>query len=86
VLLHPGGFPIRLSLLISELRRRHVVKNALLYLATSWLLLQTADVLFPALQIDDWGIHLLIGVLALFFVPALIFSWVYEMTPDGLKP
>ena len=80
-----GGLPIKLSILLSELRRRHVVKTALLYLATSWLLLQTADLLFPALRIEHWAFPLLLGLLLLFFVPALIFSWVYEMTPAGLK-
>lgn len=79
-----GGLPIKFSLLY-ELRRRHVVKNALLYVVTSWLLLQAADVLFPALRIEDWAFPLLLGLLLLFFVPALIFSWVYEMTPTGLK-
>ena len=78
--------PIRLSKLTTELRRRHVVKVALLYLATSWLLLQTADVLFPALRVEPWAFPLLLGLLLLFFVPALIFSWIYEMTPEGLKP
>jgi adenylate cyclase len=70
---------------LSELRRRHVVKNALLYIVTSWLLLQAADILFPALRIEGWAFPLLLGLLLLFFVPALIFSWVYEMTPTGLK-
>lgn len=80
-----GGFLIKFSFLMSELRRRNVVKNALLYLATSWLLLQTAEVLFPALRIETWAFPLLIGLLTLFFLPALIFSWVYELTPEGLK-
>jgi hypothetical protein len=70
---------------MSELRRRNVVKNALLYLATSWLLLQTAELLFPALRIETWAFPMLIGLLTLFFFPALIFSWVYELTADGLK-
>jgi TolB-like protein len=52
---------------------------------TSWLILQAADLLFPALSIQDWAFQLLLGLLLLFFLPALIFSWVYEMTPEGLK-
>jgi TolB-like protein len=79
-----GVLPIKFSLL-SELRRRHVVKNALLYVVTSWLLLQAGDLLFPALQVEAWAFPLLLSLLLLFFVPALIFSWVYEMTPAGLK-
>jgi TolB-like protein len=70
---------------LNELQRRHVVKVALLYIVSSWVILQAADVLFPFLRIDDWAFGLLLGLLLLFFVPALIFSWVYEMTPEGLK-
>ena len=56
-----------------------------MYVVTSWLLLQAADVIFPVLRAEDWAFPLLLGLLVLFFVPALIFSWVYEMTPSGLK-
>lgn len=79
-----GALPIKFPL-FQELRRRHVVKNALLYVVTSWLMLQAGDLLFPALNVQEWAFPLLLGLLLLFFVPALIFSWVYEMTPDGLK-
>lgn len=48
-------------------------------------MLQAGDLLFPALNVQEWAFPLLLGLLLLFFVPALIFSWVYEMTPDGLK-
>lgn len=56
-----------------------------MYVVTSWLLLQAADVIFPVLRAEEWAFPLLLGLLVLFFVPALIFSWVYEMTPSGLK-
>jgi hypothetical protein len=71
--------------LFSELRRRNVFKVAIAYLVLSWLLLQVADVLFPALYLPEWSITLLVVLLIMGFLPALIFSWVYELTPDGLK-
>ena len=68
-----------------ELKRRNVVKVAVLYLIASWLLLQVTDVLSSLLTVPDWTGSLVILLLLLGFVPVLIFSWVYEMTPEGLK-
>ncbi len=55
------------------------------YLVFGWLVLQIADVLFPALHLPEWTITLISVLLAMGFIPALIVSWVYELTPDGLK-
>jgi len=68
-----------------ELKRRNVAKMAVLYVVSSWLILQVADVLFPNLGAPDWAFGFLLGLLILFIIPALIVSWVYEMTPEGLK-
>jgi len=69
----------------AELKRRHVFKMALLYIVASWLILQVADVLFPNLGAPDWAFKLVVGLLILFFIPVLIFSWAYEVTPEGLQ-
>src|SRR5210317_1495819 len=71
--------------LIEELRRRNVARVGALYLVAGWLLLQIADVLFGLLDVPGWGLRLVLGILILGFPLALIFSWVYEMTPEGLK-
>ena len=73
-----GGF-------FSELRRRNVFKVAIAYTILSWVLIQVADVLFPALNLPDWSIPLVVALLIIGFIPALLFSWVYELTPEGLK-
>ena len=70
---------------IAELQRRNVIRIAVLYLVAAWIILQVADVLFPILGVPDWGLRLVLGVLALCFPLALIFSWIYEMTPEGIK-
>ena len=70
---------------IAELNRRNVVRTGLLYLVASWLLLQVADVLFGALELPAWSVRLVLGILILGFPLTLIFSWVYELTPEGLK-
>ena len=69
---------------LAELKRRNVGKVSLLYVVASWLILQAADVLFPNLGAPNWAFGLVLGLLILFFVPVLVFAWVFEMTPAGL--
>lgn len=55
------------------------------YVVAAWLLLQVIDVLMPILELPNWVARLVLLLLAIGFVMALIFSWAYEMTPEGLK-
>lgn len=71
--------------LLRELNRRNVVRIAILYLVSAWILLQVADVLSSLLSLPGWTGSLVVTLLALGFVPALIFAWVYELTPEGLR-
>ena len=59
---------------------------AVAYLVASWLLLQIVDVLVPILDLPDWVGKLVFLVIVIGVIPVLIFSWAYEMTPEGLKP
>ena len=69
----------------SELKRRNVIRMGLLYVVASWVLLQIADVLFDPLGLPEWTFRLVLGLLLLGFPLVLIFAWVFEMTPEGLK-
>jgi TolB-like protein/cytochrome c-type biogenesis protein CcmH/NrfG len=69
----------------AELKRRNVFRVAALYLVAAWILLQVGDLLFGLLGLPTWTNKLLFAGLVLGFLPALIFSWVYELTPEGLK-
>ncbi len=71
--------------LYQELKRRNVFRVAIAYLALAWLLTEVSGTLFPAFGIPDWGVRFVVIVFALGFVPALIISWVYELTPEGIK-
>lgn len=71
--------------LFEELKRRNVLKTALLYVVSSWLILQVADVLLPNLGAPDWAFRLVFGLLLLGFPIVLVFAWVFELTPDGVK-
>ena len=71
--------------LFSELKRRNVVRTGITYIVVSWLLLQVGNTLFTTLELDGSARKLLLAFLLLGFIPALLFSWAYEITPEGIK-
>ena len=71
--------------LFTELKRRNVIRMVGLYLVGAWLLTQVASTLLPAFDAPSWALRGLVITLALGFIPAVIFSWVFELTPEGLK-
>ena len=70
---------------IRELRRRNVFRAAAAYLAVSWVLMQLAEITFPAFGLSEHAILVLIVVLAIGLIPALTLAWVFEITPEGVK-
>src|SRR5450759_4853725 len=69
----------------TELKRRNVFRMAGLYLVGAWLLVQVAGTVLPMFGAPAWLPRSIVILLALGFLPALIFSWVFELTPQGLK-
>jgi TolB-like protein len=70
--------------LISELKRRNVFRMAVLYLISAWLVMQVAEVIIGLAGLPDWSGKLVLAVLAIGFPIALVISWFYEITPEGL--
>ena len=70
---------------LTELKRRNVVRLAGLYLVGAWLLVQVAGTVLPMFGAPSWLPRSIVIVLVICFLPALIFSWVFELTPEGLK-
>ena len=70
---------------IAELKRRNVIRAAGLYLVGSWLVVQVASTILPMFGAADWIARSIVIALAIGFLPAMIVSWVFELTPDGLK-
>jgi adenylate cyclase len=70
---------------LDELKRRNVVRVLIAYLAAAWFLIQIADTVVPAYGLADSVVGVLITVLAIGLIPSLIFSWLFELTPDGIK-
>jgi TolB-like protein len=71
--------------LLQELKRRHVYRITVVYVVVSWLLLQVADTLFPAFGIADSTMRKLALTLFFSFPIVLLFTWVFELTPEGIK-
>ena len=74
-----------MSSLFLELKRRNVFRVGIAYLIVTWLLLQVADVMIDNIGAPDWVFQALLIVLGIGFIVVLIFSWVFELTPEGLK-
>ena len=69
----------------SELKRRNVYKVAIAYGVVAWLLIQIATQVFPFFEIPNWAVRLVVLLLILGFPVALILSWAFEITPEGIK-
>src|SRR5450432_791631 len=69
----------------SELKRRNVYKVAAAYAIVGWLLIQVATQVFPFFNVPNWAVRLVVLLLVLGFPVALILSWAFEITPEGIK-
>ena len=68
-----------------DLKRRNVFRVGVAYAAVGWLLVQVADVVFPFFGAPDWVLHILVVLLLLGLPVTLVFAWVFELTPEGVK-
>ena len=71
--------------LIAELRRRKVFRVAAAYLVVGWLLTEVLTTILPTLGAPDWATRAVILIFAFGFIPAVVLSWFFEITPDGIK-
>jgi tetratricopeptide (TPR) repeat protein len=71
--------------LISELRKRGVTRVAGLYIAVVWLLLQLSEILFPAFDIPDSALRIVLYVGIAGFPVAMVIAWFYEITDQGIQ-
>lgn len=72
-------------LLISEHKRRNIFRVAVLYLVIGWFILQVAGLLLAAIGGSEWIYRFLFGLGIICFPLVLIFSYIYEITPGGLR-
>ena len=71
--------------LVAELRRRNVFRVAAAYLVVGWLLTEVLTTILPTLGAPEWASRAVILIFAFGFIPAVVLSWFYEITPEGIK-
>ncbi len=55
------------------------------YGAVSFVVLEVASVIFPAIPLPPWAISLVLWMIVLGFPFAVVLAWAFEVTPDGVK-
>lgn len=78
-----GGFAM--ASFWADVRKRNTFKVGAAYAIVAWLLAQVASVFAPALRMPEWVVSFVAFILILGFPIAVIFAWVYDLTPDGIK-
>ena len=68
----------------AELKRRNVYKVAVAYAVVAWLAIQAASIFLPAFNAPQWAMQIVILILVVGFPIALVFSWAFEITPEGI--
>jgi len=71
--------------LLAEFKRRNVFRVGVAYAIVAWLVIQVVETIFPAFGIGDEAIRLTTLLLAIGLLPALVFAWMFELTPQGLQ-
>jgi eukaryotic-like serine/threonine-protein kinase len=71
--------------LLEELKRRRVVRVALVYAATAFVVLQAADLLADGLALPPWVFAAITVMTVLGFPLALVLAWAFQVTPDGVQ-
>src|SRR5881409_310950 len=68
----------------AELKRRNVYKVAVAYAVVAWLTIQAASIFLPSFNAPQWAMQIVILILVVGFPIALVFSWAFEITPEGI--
>ena len=71
--------------LIQELKRRNVFRVGVAYVVVAWLIIQVVETVSEPLGLPDWTVAFFIVLLLAGFPLILLFSWAFELTPEGLK-
>jgi magnesium-transporting ATPase (P-type) len=70
--------------IFTELKRRNVYRAAVAYGVVAWFLTQLTTQVFPFFEIPNSAVRFVVIALAVGFPIAMLLSWVYEFTPEGV--
>jgi TolB-like protein/cytochrome c-type biogenesis protein CcmH/NrfG len=68
-----------------ELKRRKVIRVITVYAAAAFVILELVDILSPSLGLPTWTLNFILVLLCVGFVLAVILSWIYDITPEGIE-
>src|SRR6201993_3911541 len=68
-----------------EVKRRKVYRVAAAYIIAAGGVIQVASAAFPAWELPNWALRLVIALLLLGFPIALMLAWAYDITPQGVR-
>jgi len=71
---------------LEEVKRRKVYRVAAAYVIAAGGIIQLASAAFPAWELPNWALRLVIVLLLLGFPIALILAWAYDITAEGVRP
>ncbi len=74
-----------MSKFFNELKRRNVIKAAIAYAVVSWVLVQILSIVLPSVDAPEWVMKTIMLLMIIGFPVWVLISWVYEVTPEGLK-
>jgi TolB-like protein/Tfp pilus assembly protein PilF len=69
----------------AEVQRRRVYRVAAAYVIAAGGIIQLASAAFPAWELPNWALRLVIVLLLIGFPVALIFAWIFDITPCGIE-
>ena len=72
--------------LLQKIKQRNVGRVAILYIVVSYLILEPFEMFFHLLDLPVWTGRTAVALVVLGFPLALLFAWIYEVTPTGIKP
>ena len=70
--------------IFTELKRRNVYRAAVAYGVVAWFLTQLTTQVFPFFEIPNSAVRFVVIALAVGFPIAMLLSWIYELTPEGV--
>jgi len=77
--------PEKIHTFWQELKRRKVIRVITVYAAAAFVILELVDIVAPSLGLPAWTLNLVIVLLCIGFILSIILSWVYDLTPEGIK-
>jgi adenylate cyclase len=69
----------------AELRRRRVIRVAVVYAIAGWVVIEVASTMLPGLHLPQWSVTLVIALVVLGFPIAFLMGWMFDIGPGGVQ-